>query len=168
MPNPSFELAAIPGVPDYIRPNMYMNRPLVGAPGAIWGLETNQPYHGRHCLRMAHQFKGGEPPDMNTRITMGVFYAPVLPQPALYTFSLYARAARAGDELSVHFYGMTPSSPGGKWKLTRDWQRYVFTGSLAGGGLQLFNLYTWSKDAVVFVDALQIEAGAVPSEFAAE
>ena len=172
MPNPSLEITTISGMPDYVRPNMYMDWPLVGAPGT-WGMDTNNPWHGKQCLRLMHRFKGGEPPDMNHRITMGVFYAPNLTKPTTYTFSLYARAAKNGDELSVNVGSMQPSSSG-KWKLTTEWQRYSFTGKLSAGpgswpgGNRTFGLYTFSKDAVVWVDALQMEQGETPTAFTME
>ncbi len=171
MPNPSFAIQTTPGAPDYIRPSYYLNWPLVGSPGAVWGIETNNPCHGMQCLRMVHQYKGGTvPPDvpLNFRITTGVFYAPSTEKPTPYTFSVYARAAREGDEISVHFYGMKPSGPASKWKLARDWKRYSFTGMLSGGVIQLFNFYTWSKDAVVYIDALQMEQGDTATEFTTE
>jgi len=33
------------------------------------------------------------------------------------------------------------------------------------GGNQGFFIYTFSKDAIVWIDALQMEAGAAPSDF---
>ncbi len=172
IPNPSFAIQTVPGAPDYIRPNMYLDWPLAGAPGGGWGLDSDNPYHGGQSLRLVHRVKGGEPPDVNHRITAGVFYPPLMKESATYTFSLYARAARDGDELSVHIGSMTPQSPGGRWKLTREWKRYAFTGTLshqgapgAMGGSRGFFLYTWDKDAVIWIDALQMEEGAAPTAF---
>jgi|GEM_PF-1532397 len=179
MPNPSFEITTFPGVPDYIMPNMSLNWPLVGAPGAIWGIETNNPYHGKQCLRIANPFKGGKPTAWPGGIAGGVFYAPKTEKPMPYTFSFYARAERDGEKISLNFNGMTPRGPANKWKLTRDWKRYSFTGKLSGGGIvtgtrciQMFNFLgnhrTWSKDSTVYIDALQIEEGEAATAFTLE
>ncbi|MGI6087355.1 MAG: sugar-binding protein [Kiritimatiellia bacterium] len=169
--NPSVELMSEPGVPDGIKPNMYLNWPLVGAPGALWGIETNNPYHGRQCLRLVHQFKGGEPPANNAanwRITTGICYLPMASKPATYTFSVYARAARDGEELGLYIRGMDPPKPEERWKLTRDWKRYSYTSEFKGAPIlinQEYYLYTYNKDAVVWVDAMQLEEGDTPTEF---
>jgi len=166
--NPSLELMSIPGVPDNIRPNMYLNWPLVGAPGALWGIETNNPYHGKYCLRLVHQYKGGEPPkgnESNWRITSGMSYLPNISKPTTYTFSVYARAQREGEELGLYIEGMTLQEPKEKWKLTRDWKRYSFTGEFTKGQNQSFYLYTYSKDAIIWIDTLQMEQGDAPSAF---
>lgn len=170
MPNPSFETISLPGAPDYVRPLVYLSWPLVGMEGARWGADTNAPFHGKASLRIAHDWKGGEPPGATYRITQAVCYIPPAPAPRPYVLSFYARAARAEDELSVHVYGFR-NSGSDRWKLTRDWRRYVFAGEIlpnAGTSVQAVNFYTWSKDAVIWLDALQMEAGAAPSEFTAE
>jgi len=165
MANPSLEIMTIPGVPDYIRPNIYLNWPLVGDSDAVWGVDINQPYHGKQCLRLINQFKGGEA-SPNYQITAGIFYLPALSQSSDYTFSVYARSKREGEEFKLYISDMKPRSPAnGNWKLTKDWKRYSHTGKFSKGGGEKFYLYTLSKDAVIWIDALQMEAGDTPSAF---
>ncbi len=169
MPNPSFELMSNPGEPDYIRPSMYLTWPLVGAPGALWGPDTNAPFHGNVCLRLQHQFKSGEAPHERWRITTGVCYLPTLSRPTPYVFSVYARAAREGEPFLVFVTGdMTPPKPIPPWTLTRDWKRYWFSGTVRAGGPTLVFLGTFNKDAVVWIDAIQMEAGDAPTAFTME
>ncbi len=160
MPNPSVEIMSFPGLPDYMMPYRYTHWPLVGVPGATWGVETNNPYHGRQCLKISH------------RNTICVFYPRMTKEPAPYTFSVYARASRDGVETpGVYFFGMTPRQPKGKWILTREWKRYSFTGDLTYRQWKdkWFYLYASSNNEVsVYMDAMQIEEGDTATPFTTE
>lgn len=166
MPNPSLEIASISGIPDYIKPNMFLDWPLAGAPGS-WGIETKDPYHGKNCLRLINRFKGGDA-EPNYRNTSAVFYLPFLPKPTTYTFSVYARAAREGEVLAIYIADMQPQKPANQWVLTENWQRYSLTGVFKSGGAQTLSFYTANKDSVIYIDAMQMEEGQEPTEFTLE
>ncbi len=165
--NPSFEVHGANGVPDFARPQMYDCEALAGEPGASWSVDRDRPYHGGVCLRLESPpaadlaGAGGRRRRSKTAMT-GMCYLPPLDRPAPYVFSLFLRGGRAGDQAEVEVGGLTPSTQ--TFTLTPEWQRYAMPGRADANGDTVYTI-TAGPGAVVWVDALQMEAGTAPTEF---
>lgn len=153
LPNPSFEQAALPGLPDYYRA-IWMPGPRIGQPGSLWGLDEVNPWHGKVSMRLAG------------RGFFECYIAPGVKKPQAMVFSAYMRADRDGVE--VEFNPGALGEPR-KFKLTDAWARYSapLAAAPTSGRLDMYNtirLYA-PRDAALWVDAVQLEAGDTPTEF---
>ncbi len=156
MPNSSFEEAALPGWPDYYRGAGAPLRPAqrIGAPAPVWGADTNQPYHGRSCLRMA----GGS---ALRQVYLEYAIDPALtPQARPFVFSAWMRASRA--EVNAALYVVQGAPAMKPVALTTDWQRYILPVTLPAGTGYL--VLRWVQDRnqegdTIWIDAAQLEAG---------
>lgn len=176
--NPSFEDMTMPGLPDYHKPTYYKQiPPRVGSPGACWAVDSELPWHGATCLRMSYgRRRDGHP--ICSR-TVSVCYPPKRPDTP-YVFSLYLRAAEAGTKVfvAVQDWKNTGSQyePKKVFALTTDWRRYSLSGEFrpwSSPWLQARNVYVGictrgladHESPVIWVDAMQMEKGTVPSPF---
>lgn len=168
MPNPSLEQMGVPGLPDFVLPNRTCPyKALAGEPGALWGVDTNNPFHGRYCVwtdnrRVCDPHEYCRNPD-----THGVCYLPALTKPTPYVFSLYMHGGNDGDKVSVTMdsEGLKPETQ--NFVLTTDWQRYVMKCVMGSGGIKSY-VITPAKVSMVWIDALQMEAGEEPTPFTEE
>jgi|GEM_PF-1406903 len=153
-PNPGFEEAVLPGLPDYYRTRAAL--PRIGEPNAGSGLETNRPFEGRYCMRLSKQ--------KSEHNYIYWHLAPQTEQAQTFTFSVYMRADR--DNMTVRL----DTYRGFKWvhdfSVTRDWRRYQFSGIIPPHVSQYstFGLYLKSE-GTVWVDAVQVEAGDHAAEY---
>ena len=170
IPNPSFERQSLPDWPDFTTPYRLEGRPAIGEPGVLFSADTDNPYHGRSSLRVTRHIYG------DGAVCWGFFgiaHPPHLDAPAPYVFSLYMRAAEDGQTATVRFSGMEPGQK--QFKLTTEWQRYVFEGVLTpsteyGGRFRDRSILIWPapEEATVWFDAFQLEAGTEATEFTVE
>ncbi len=147
--NPSFELcSAVEGViPDYYSPGFAM-------PGAekiglkdnkTWGLDTNNPFFGKYCMRTAH-------------VVNSMMYMPKGDAyPQKYMFSAYMKGDKNGDEIVVGIASVVSQ----KFKLTTEWKRYsmAFTVEKPGNKSLLRSAFYPQRGATVWIDGIQVEKG---------
>ena len=162
IPNPSIELSTVPGWPDYFKltGTKLLPHERIGEPQGVWGTDTEKPFHGKRCLKMAaggsdrHRITYG---DINTRTD----------HPSDYTLSVYLRANRDGVKV-------TPRGlPGvrGTLTLSTAWQRFAWTMKRPAGESRLrFQIYLrgdlpGQSDSVVWMDAFQLERGSEATTF---
>ncbi len=170
LPNSGFEECGLPGLPDYVLP--IANRPLKehyrfrpGAPEAYIKASSENPYHGKYCLRLLR-----EPTEPN-RSAIGIQIAPNENHPQPYVFSCYLRANRPGVQMRIE------SSIGGRgglpgwaksFDLTTEWQRYYVSSIIPAGLDQKHLFFIWIKgepNDVLWMDAMQFERGSEPTEY---
>ncbi len=165
--NPSAEIMNSPDVPDFLYPTHYRWPVPIGETGAIWNVVTDRPVHGRQCIRMDFpETSTPAPRGYNKQTgTQGKCFLPVLREPNPYVFSLYLRGGRTGDTAAVSVTGLKPGQ--GTFSLTPDWQRFSIQGTMASGGEKTFTIST-SRGSTVWMDAIQMEAGAAPTPFTEE
>jgi len=153
LPNPSFEQATLPGLPDYYRPT-YMPGPRIGQDGALWGLDRENPWHGRVSMRLAAWG------------FLECYVAPHVQKPSPMVFSAYLRAGRDGVEAVFN-----PGSLGAecKFKLTTGWRRYTarLAAAPTADRLSQYNAFRIHvpRGETIWLDALQLECGESPTEF---
>lgn len=170
MPNPCFAKQTNKDVPDFYRPYFCLSvDPFWGQKGkSDWYIDDTVLWNGHPSLRMFKRpyLEGG----YKTRALTGVFYPPASKQAMKITFSVHARSETPNARLSVR-----PGSPQDNVKhgiirgLTAEWQRYHLTFDLPPGrGANLGGrtiLIMPSEGAVIWINGLQIEQGAEPTEF---
>ncbi len=150
-PNPSFEENTVAGLPDYYY-------------GAIELDDSGQAKFGRNCLKMV-KLKDENPPYINMVWTC----APQRGQPAVYTFSFWARGERGGESIAVrHAPSHRVWADGQSFELTAGWQRYILTGiniparhqeSRGDFALML------NKRGTIWLDGFQLEQGDQATDF---
>ncbi len=154
MPNPSFEEASLPDYPDYwwLGSHCGATHPdeRTGRVNAQFSLDKNNPYHGK----------------VSYRVASGYVYFELSPQhdrPTPYVWSAWMRAD--SDEALVKIDFMDVDNKKTLLKITREWKRYrvpVIMPANAprhnGYGLSVINGPVW-------IDAVQFEQGAEPTEF---
>ena len=172
-PNSSFEYTSqLRGWPDFWQPSQYGDflpreqfnpeeMRLIGTPKSPWGQDTENPYHGKYCLRM----------EASARLTQTPYWGVSLRVEAgkPYVFSLYLRANRDGQPVQVRVTGIGEK----RFELTQMWQRYVLTGTYQpdpkigrAGYTQIhIEFPSHSGGAIVWLDALQLEEGTEPTEY---
>jgi len=148
--NSSFETASYPGVPDCWWPRSWfevkkngMGRTKTGGPLSFLGLDSKNPYHGKHCFRIGYG---------TGHIYRKPFY---LPGGKAYTFSAYMRSDVPGTKgvITYRLTGMKPWS----FELTSKWERYDFTAFVKNNFVLLLSN---GGPGDVYMDAIQIEEGA--------
>ncbi|MGI6087560.1 MAG: sugar-binding protein [Kiritimatiellia bacterium] len=164
-PNPSFEEATLPGLPDYLIPG---GNSVIGYENSNMTLVENDPYHGRVCLQLINRKDDGP------RIYTGflVASAPQHPQPETYTWSIYIKGDTDGLEVLFGSHWMKEWD-GNKWvatwktvKVTKEWQRYSVTGPIPANVYRKCGLeFQLRGYGTVWVDAMQLEKGSAPTEF---
>ncbi len=164
-PNPSFEEATLPGLPDYLIP---AGNAVIGYENSNMTLVDKDPYHGRVCLQLINRKDDGP----LTYTGFLVASAPQHPQPETYTWSIYMKGDTDGLPVLFGSHWMKEWD-GNKWvaawktvKVTREWQRYTVTGPIPAHvsrhcGLEL----QLRGHGAVWVDAMQLEQGSAPTEF---
>jgi len=158
--NPSFEEVTVPGWPDYYMCAGRVNsQERIGTgPKASFDVVKDNPYHGKHCLKIN---TGPEKKTRNlycTVVTMN-------DQPGEYVFSFYARA-NYDDAILM-------SKSRGKeiiFKVSKEWKRFFVTKSVpkgkAGNRFQIILSGRRNQEnTVVWIDAVQFERGDVATEF---
>jgi len=172
VPNPSFEEATIPDLPDYFRP---VAKTLVGKGAADhMRLVETEPYDGKVCLQLVNREEPGRIKYGETFLNyVGIQFmcAPQNPQPEKYTLSLYMKGSRDGVEVLFGSHGMKEWD-GSKWiatwktvKISREWQRYSVTGPIPANVSELkFELQVRGY-GTVWLDAVQLEKGDKPTDF---
>jgi len=162
LPNSSFEQATVPGWPDYYRyvGSAIMPDERIGGPAPVWGVDTNQPYHGSFCLYMS---SAGVKNHRQTCIEYEMDPA-LTPQARPFVLSTWMRGNR--DGVAVELY---VDSAGGKTvSLTTKWQRYVLPLTLPAktGHLVIrWDLHPVQAGATVWMDAVQLEPGDKPTDY---
>jgi len=155
LPNPGFEQATLPGMPDYFWPFDTM------APTSRWGmtnypfaLDTVNPYEGKVSLRISAA-AGRQIFQFNL--------APKAERPEPFVFSAYMRGDSKDARIDMFTIGWG-------WKpqpicLTTNWQRYVITGNMPSG-LSYYDGVRFSADkGTVWIDAMQLEKGTEPTVY---
>jgi len=167
--NPGFELATLPGAPDYFPLGpQNLNGPRAGQPGAWFELDTSQPFEGKCCLRLKCATKT---PANITQNMVRFKLSPKCDKPTTFVFSAYMRADRDGVQATLvqivkRASGFGDAKP---VTLTKAWQRYSASGDVAVelGRYNMFGIIvTGPADGfTVWVDALQFEPGAEPTDY---
>lgn len=165
IPNSSFEEARLPGWPDYWEPYrmpeaialMAENR--LGTQGAPWGMDTNQPFHGKASLRI-------EPGIMQTQTSpyrRAHFGVPV-EEGKTWTFSAWLRAAEPDTSVNIRLRGI-----GGKtFYIGTEWERVTLTGvktNELAAVYQNFTAVMFRPRGTVWIDAVQLEEGEEATEY---
>lgn len=165
MPNPSLERATLSGMPDHVFPIRLEGRPAVGEPGALFALDTDSPYHGKACLRITYHGLANMPSCLGAHMAA---YPPLLDAPTHYVLSLYMRSDTEGAHVNVTVNGMSPGKA--TFALTKGWQRYSLGGMLqvTRRRVRSVSVVPVGEGTTVWVDAMQFEAGAQPTEFTLE
>lgn len=160
--NPSFERQTkMPGIPDFYLPDTLsgpVEKPeLLGKPEhAHWRLETENPFDGRYCLKMARP--GGSP------FLNGIRGRYCLPpdmggEPVEYVFSFYSRGQ---GHVKVHFSGVTAAlNKRARYELAPEWRQYRLPVKLIKAQSPLVNMYftfTPEPGSEVLVDAVELAA----------
>ena len=163
LPNSSFEQATVRGWPDYYRytGTSIMPNERIGSPTAVWGVDTNQPYHGRYCLRM----DGGTNANRRTYFESEDMRG-LTEQARPFVLSLWMRASRDGVKTRLRIVGGGQAEK--EFSLTTTWQRYALPVALAAQSE--YFLFWVFHDAVrdgdtVWMDAIQFEAGDQPTDY---
>jgi len=160
--NPSFEEMSLPELPDYYYAVLgYHGLPpaRIGSQDARYGGVTNQPFHGRYCVRLAGR-QGNSPAQVR------FYLMPKIEQPAQYVLSIYARADRDGVKAGLGSLSLKD------WKskitaISTNWQRLAVSGKIPPGadGYHQFYFCAGTDDSTVWFDAVQLEKGDMPTEF---
>ncbi len=164
LPNSSFEQAFLPGWPDYYWPagTRLMPRERIGAEQSVWGVDTNRPHHGKHCLRLGDGGPGRYP---QTYIQFNLDPA-LTRQSAHFVLSSWMRANRDGVQIAN---SIPVALAGQTFKLTTQWQRYAMPVLIpAGASLLIIRWYQPGANAdgdTVWIDAAQLEAGDQATEY---
>lgn len=175
--NPSFESASLPAWPDYYiwlnarAPPPPAGNPLdfnlIGTESALIAQDTNAAWHGAASLRMASA--ADEPRHFFNRWHGFSFtLVPNTTQPTRYVYSAYMKADRTGVVARLAGLdaaaGEDTAMP--EFELTTAWARYEQSGVLAPSinRYHQFGIRVYGK-GTVWVDALQVEKGAAPTEF---
>ena len=158
MANPSFEEQSLPLWPKHVVPYRVFGFPPVGDPGALWGLDPAQPFHGRYSLRMRRVIQNA---DMCWGM-YGIGYPPELDQPTPYVFSIYMRGEKDGDQAFVRVLGQDTT-----FKLTADWRRYAVSGVFQPDRYRDRGVLIAPNrnGGIIWLDAMQLEVGTEPTEF---
>ncbi len=169
IPNASLEINTLPGVPDFTAPYR-VSRPAVGEPGALWAMDAENPFHGRHAVRMTR--------DINR--CWGMFFAafpPAAVSETPYVLSMYMRGKDGGEKATILLVNEggnpTPSDPPRKtFVLTKEWQRYFMPVPVKPPKISWLRNHTLliypQEGATVWVDAIQFEQGLEPGDFTEE
>ena len=147
--NPSFEQATLSLWPDYYR--VGMQNPPIGHPDCPWTMVEDSPVHGRFCLRI----KG--------RRSFRFCLSPLETAPTPYVFSVYLRTNRRGAYASFDICGTRQHI-----RLTDTaWTRHSFPVTIRANAPErtLCRGTGLTEDATVWMDAMQFEKGAEPTEF---
>lgn len=160
MVNASFEKQSLPGWPDFTTPYRLEGHPAIGEPGVLLQTDTDRPYHGKHCLRVARKSKG------DGAICWGFFaitYPPHLDSPTPYTLSMYLRAAKEGQRAWVRVANIGEKS----FTLTTEWKRYSISGTVKPVRFRDKSILLCPSpdDATIWCDAFQMEVGTEPTPF---
>lgn len=160
MVNASFEEQSLPGWPDFTTPYRLEGRPAISEPGALWGADTDQPYHGKHCLRVTRQIGGDGPICWGF---FGISYPPPLDGPTPYTLSMYIRAQKPGQRAWVRVTGVKEKT----FDLTTEWERYHLSGTFKPDRFRDKGILVcpFPDGATVWFDAFQMEVGVEPTPF---
>jgi len=162
MPNASFETQTLQGCPDHVFPIRLDGRPAIGDPGAPFVLDPQKPFHGKHSLRVTYRPLTDIPSCLGASLAA---YPSALDAPTHYTLSLYMRSDKDGAQVQVKMDNLQPGET--TFALTKTWQRYSM-----GGMLQVerrrhktLSVVPVGHGTTVWLDALQFETGAKPTEF---
>lgn len=145
--NSSFEQARMPGHPDSWHALAW--EALIPDPGAN-GLETNNPFHGQYCFRLAkpesayENFAYGNPVMLKTD------------RP--YTLSFYARADHSNAVVRVYGAGEMQ-----EYKADQSWRRFTrtFTPKEPGYFPDIYPIGA----GLFYIDAVQLEEGTAATEY---
>ncbi len=144
-PNPGFEEAANPGWPDYYDPPWFRDpSERIGLPGCPYRLDPENPADGKVALRI------------ETRGGYGLGFLFRRPGPLTLSRALRAMAEGVGARLEP------AGGKSARFNLTDKWQRYNL--KLEDGISGQVNL-NFDPESVVWVDAIQIEAGTEMTEY---
>jgi len=162
IPNPSYEQATVPGWPDYHVRVWGRKDPgnTIGSSDADWFLDRANPFHGTHCLRLVAE----------TAQDRVIAYTSLLIRPqdtARYTFSAHLRADRDGARADL-VLGPARPAVSKTVTVTREWTRHSVTLALPPGGHYcriMVILRDNDRATRMWVDAVQLEEGATPTEF---
>ena len=163
LPNSSFEQATVPGWPDYYRYTGTAIKPAdrIGGSAPVWGVDTNQPYHGQYSLRM-----DGAGVKNNRQTYIEYSIDPVLtPQARPFVLSTWMRANRNGVTASLYVSGIGAAT---NVPLTTQWQRYHLPFTLpARTGYLVIRWYQDQRQEgdTVWMDAVQLEKGDKPTDY---
>ncbi len=165
MPNPSFEEASLPGLPDYYVPAgmPFDDEGLrIGQPDAPVGIAADQAFHGKQCLRM-RAYRGYSSP---TQIQF--YIAPQEQQSCDYVLSVYMRSDAGNVVGSLQALTLSRQWSRANVKLTQEWQRLSIRGTIPPN-LAEHNKFIMSVSGGagddVYVDAVQLERGSNPTDF---
>lgn len=144
-PNPSFEEATNPGWPDYYDPPWFRDpSERIGLPGCPYRLDRENPADGKVALRI------------ETRGGYGLRFLFRRPGPLTLSMALRAGAEGVGAQICP------AGGKSARFNLTDKWRRYNL--KLADGISGQVNI-NFDPESVVWVDAIQIEAGTEMTEF---
>ncbi len=160
MRNPGFEEVSLPDWPDYY---LLPGGPRLGVKteNSNRGIDTQQPYEGKNCWWMR-----GAP------IMIYGACSPKVKEPTEYVLSAWLRADRDGVKARFRGFGwLVPKATFGarEFTLTTKWERYWEKGTLPPGLPDWHSLAVvvqgGQDPATVWVDAIQFEKGAEPTEY---
>jgi hypothetical protein len=159
LPNPSFEEASIPGVPDYYFCGRKDPYPAWGSPESPWTLDDQEACHGKRSLRI-HVDK--LLPERNF-FYVAQFIAPKHRTAVKYMFSVYMRADRDDTPVIFAYKGVSYRT----FKVGREWKRYncLITVPPNAPFYTFWLLRPTSENSTIWVDAAQMEIGENMTEF---
>ncbi|MBI3944512.1 MAG: hypothetical protein HY321_01200 [Armatimonadetes bacterium] len=151
--NSSFEDAR---VPDFPRHWMAQGGIYLPPDRRASGLEAENPFHGKYSFRIAPFTEAMAYPSSPFRVEKG----------KTYTLSAYLRADRPDTEVRLGIGGPDVTFV----KVDTTWKRYTLTFQVKdveeGWSRKSFNIIPWGGAAWnVYVDAVQVEEGAEPTEY---
>lgn len=117
------------------------------------GLETTNPFHGKHCFRVTRVY-----PDETRALHEPV----ILRNDGPHTLSLYLRSDKPGTRAMLYL-----KPPYKTVKLGVEWQRYTMTREVTRKGRTYVGVYHVGKtgSANIYVDAVQLEEGSEATEY---
>ncbi len=162
LPNSSFEQVSVPGWPDYYRYTgaSILPHERIGSPTAVFGADTNRPYHGKVCL-----FLDGGTNKNRIAYFEPTGLKPLTEQPRPFVFSAWMRGNRDGVKALVRI-GLVIVKQ--EFTLTTEWQRVSLVAPLPAGAdetvIWMHNDQNRDGDRL-WIDAVQFEPGDQPTAY---
>ncbi len=167
VPNGSFEVSRLRGWPDRWQVERYdpweNNEVFFGDPDSPFRLDDRDPVHGEVSLRYDSAMGWAIQSAPHRRVGDGI----KMTDGREVVFSIYLRASRAGMPVTVSLRAVGEAT----FEVGTSWKRYHLTGtydsSRSGGtpGFTGIEIDTPDNAGVLWLDAVQLEEGAEPSEY---
>ncbi|OHD55023.1 MAG: hypothetical protein A2096_01590 [Spirochaetes bacterium GWF1_41_5] len=161
--NPSLEVCANPGYPDYWGVGQSLR---IKNFNPFCRLQNQDSWHGKNCI-----FIKNDNPQTNEKFYYSSIFLPVIPGKT-YTFSTYIKSDREGAAAYLAARGVTIIKKNASAyfskpvKTTTAWERYSMTFNTEG--ISRIEVKVQFMEGNYFLDALQLEEGDTATSFKAE